>query len=311
MTKESAERKLASTAEKKASQSATTMGRVKSSSKDSSSRMSSTKQEDLDFDDSDAETLQSDFGGAGSETQIKEESLMDLDDLSMGDFSDNSSKPATAGFNGADSKTASRHPTEGADSKTASKQYTEESGSSRKRGSNPSSQTESKERKRPKSTQGGFKGIATDGGILSFAPGDRQPSYVPRTLVAPSSSKQAMIVLPVVIQLDGETIQLEVKSNPGEGDKCFWTELNGRVKQLETVLAEPHFGAISQEELDQLRVGSSLLPKLLGQDGRLQYEVLAKGDRVNKQDYKKFIEVISSNADRMKARYQYGKNEAT
>lgn len=60
-------------------------------------------------------------------------------------------------------------------------------------------------------------------------------------------------------------------------------ELNEKIKLLEPILARHQFGSLTEAEVDQLKVGSMLLPKLMGQDCRLLYTEPRKAeDRISK-----------------------------
>ena len=64
----------------------------------------------------------------------------------------------------------------------------------------------------------------------------------------------------------------------------------------EPVLADHHFGVIVEQDLEVLKLGEALLPKLLGHGGRLRYELQDKNkDKINKKMYKDYLKMITAN----------------
>ncbi|KAL9063536.1 MAG: hypothetical protein Q9161_009417 [Pseudevernia consocians] len=72
------------------------------------------------------------------------------------------------------------------------------------------------------------------------------------------------------------------------------------VKLLEPMLADHHFGAIQDQDFAVLQLGEALLPKLLGQGGRLRYEAMDV-DKINKNAYKDYLGMVAGNLNTMLA----------
>ena len=122
---------------------------------------------------------------------------------------------------------------------------------------------------------------------------------MPRTLLAADLPKSGLILLPItIVKFEGgerQTIELTTKLSQGRGDRCFWTELNEKIKLLEIILAGHQFGKLTEAEVDQLKVGSMILPKLIGRDARLLYTEPPKAeDRINKSSYKAYLGMLAA-----------------
>lgn len=59
-----------------------------------------------------------------------------------------------------------------------------------------------------------------------------------------------------------------------------------------------------------LQLGSGIMPKLLGQDGRLLYEAKEK-DKINKNSYKEYLAMLDDNLQSLSATKQYDMKSAT
>lgn len=108
--------------------------------------------------------------------------------------------------------------------------------------------------------------------------------------------------IPIVMKFGKEgTYRITMTRNSKEDDEDFWTALREKIELLEPMLADHHFGNVKAEDLEMLQLASGLMPKLLGQGGRLLYEAKEK-DRINKSQYKEYLGRISANLSNMLAK---------
>ena len=92
------------------------------------------------------------------------------------------------------------------------------------------------------------------GNAPSFTPAVKQPSYVPSTLTQ-SNPRDYLVRLPIVIKLgDGSSIEIVGQVDEKEVDKCFWKELRAQLDRWKPTLGEHHFGPITEDELDMLKL---------------------------------------------------------
>lgn len=104
---------------------------------------------------------------------------------------------------------------------------------------------------------------------LSFEPSKRPASYSPSTLA--ESDFKTYPATPFTLRLGKGSFEVSgaySTTNGNDDTLCFWTELATKVETLEPILKDQHFGVISKEDIEQLKLASNLNPTLLGQDGR-------------------------------------------
>ena len=97
-----------------------------------------------------------------------------------------------------------------------------------------------------------------------------------------------------------EAYRLTYTRNTKKDDRNFWIALRDKVQLLKPMLADHHFGIIKDRDLEVLKLGEALLPKLLGPGGRLRYEALDM-DKINKSAYKDYLGMITANLSTMLA----------
>lgn len=155
-------------------------------------------------------------------------------------------------------------------------------------------------RKRKVSMQPSLTGVARkakmtkarDEAGLDFVPAEDMPAYVPASLVTPAVNR-LKVDLPVILTDGNEVLELTTKIDEAELNKTFWTALTERIKQLSPLLAQHQFDTISAEDLEMLKLGSAMIPELLGSSERLLYE--AKSDRITKANYKAYLTTVGFN----------------
>lgn len=146
---------------------------------------------------------------------------------------------------------------------------------------------------------------------LSFAPTSNPDHYVPLSLLANDVSSKDTLEIPKVMMFsEGKAYELTFIRNTKEDDRNFWMALRAKVQLLEPVLANHHFGVIKDQDLEVLKLGEALLPKLLGHGGRLRYEALEK-DKINKNVYKEYLGMITANLATMSATKNVDMKKAT
>ena len=129
--------------------------------------------------------------------------------------------------------------------------------------------------------------------FLDFEPEPELPDYVPQSLTIPKLSSD-MVKLPIFLARQGKTIVVDCEYYAGAESKDFWEEVAERVKAMEgTGFAS--YPPIQEHDIRQLDFAGSIIPKLLGLDGRLQYHMDTKYDRINKSQYKNYLKNVSVN----------------
>ena len=117
-------------------------------------------------------------------------------------------------------------------------------------------------------------------GLLDFEPESELPNYVPGSLPIPKPSGD-MMKLPIYLKDQGKTIIVDCQYHAGAESKDYWKEVAKRVKAMKGTgfASQP---PIEEHDIRQLEVSEPVIPRILGMDGRLQYHLETRYDRINK-----------------------------
>ena len=69
---------------------------------------------------------------------------------------------------------------------------------------------------------------------------------------------------------EGQTYEFSSFANIEEESKNFWEVLSAKVKEMEPIFGQWEFGTVTEMDLELLKLGSFVLPQLLGQRDRLR-----------------------------------------
>lgn len=97
-------------------------------------------------------------------------------------------------------------------------------------------------------------------------------TYIPTTLITPHPYT-TLTSLPITVNsLHGSTFEIANNGESQTGDRDFWGVLKEKIELWTGTVKEQTLGALSKEELEMLKGYTSILPGMLGQDGRLLYD---------------------------------------
>ena len=82
----------------------------------------------------------------------------------------------------------------------------------------------------------------------------------------------------IVKGFDDQIYQLASSSNMEETFKDFWEIFSAKVKEMEPLLGQWDFGAVTEVDLELLKLGSFVLPQSIRQGGGLRYQELGRED---------------------------------
>ncbi len=110
------------------------------------------------------------------------------------------------------------------------------------------------------------------------------------------------LLTPIYIQSGGDTFEVLSSTTEAEDATSFWKMLSKELEFFQARGSKEGIGFTSKGEVRLLQLASNLMPTLLGQDGRLRYTE-AKDLRINKKDYKNYLETIQANLTELMSKY--------
>lgn len=136
-----------------------------------------------------------------------------------------------------------------------------------------------------------------------------RPTYLPRTLTAPNTESSNLLTT-IYIQSGSDTFKVLSSTTEAEDATSFWKMLNKELEFVQARGSKEGIGFTSRGEVRLLQLASDLMPTLLGQDGRLRYTD-AKDLRINKEDYKNYLDTIQANLTELLGNYREDEQAAT
>lgn len=138
-------------------------------------------------------------------------------------------------------------------------------------------------------------------GTLEFDPKLMPTHQVPLTLVVPETPK-GVFEIPVIVKSKDRTFEIKSALRYSALELEFWGKLRQGVNQLAEAYPRELAGALTVEEEMHLRLGSTLLPEVWGQDGHLLYDHEVSKDVLLFQAYKSLLKSMRENLDGLLAK---------